>query len=973
MQCAPGALARDSETSSSGSSSSSDSSDSEAEDTLQNLENGELAGVTSTTNHVEQALTPESVVAIGTKESPKSVAPYEGKLKTQKRNQRRRDNKRLVHLKTIGILPPSATVLDLRKMKANNRTVTEDCYKQSGDVQKESSDSHSAIEAKKKHLLEALDLGGSGSPESFGKEKPEQGKEDGHKLADNDTVGTNDVVSPSIGDEARAMESIQRSQIGDVPDWEPGQDEPENLEAPSNSATIEPPKRRPKLDLPSSRRLLFSSLGLRTPKSKDDELKLKEKLTMEVTRIQPPQREEAEAHDALVRDTAEDYDSWKGKIILKAVECCHDGIKLSTPPFPFVQRWDPQQQINHFGGDGSYRSKKRKRNESQYNQTRSKSRRKLNRKMDERQLSLSADADSHWVEEEDGAGALVQQNGSHGDSDEYEAAINDQLMRETDASVSACADVGGVQDLPCLPENISSFPTLTEDTVKPGTVVAFKQLDMSEETNWQPRVSDYRMAIVECLTVDGTLRMILAKREKSVKGERFDQRTGERIYSKFEMPGFEEDVHGDGMVEISFSELIEPKLIQSANSDLVWERSPQQSIKLDDQSREENGVALVHDTHNLPLDSQSLREEPAKEDAGHGKRNEATEEVRQEIFDLIKEAGWRSSVRSNNEEVELSQQELLGSKEETDENQNIVRNSFSPQDKRFSSSPPAQDAQEMEMEPVSSRGLSAAPASPSVHEFEIAESLPAQRISFSKSPRKELCTIPEDDKVKEEDKDEGSLWDKPQHKQNLSVDHQISSQELPTQDSPHQLTNRVSRSRNRSQEQKSSGSLNIPLENTSSDNEFPALENVFSQVRSSQQQSITGNPLNDSEMTYMEETSFASTTSKTIESQKPPSQRLSKENLSQKRTPFPQRGDSPNDEDSQTTPRASQAATQSQIVDLTLSSDPPEPIDDSDYVDETQLPEGPGWVQKARRGIGRFDGLRAGSGRSSRSRSRGVC
>jgi hypothetical protein len=38
----------------------------------------------------------------------------------------------------------------------------------------------------------------------------------------------------------------------------------------------------------------------------------------------------------------EDDDSWRERIDLRAVECCDNGVELSTPPFPFYQYWDPQ-------------------------------------------------------------------------------------------------------------------------------------------------------------------------------------------------------------------------------------------------------------------------------------------------------------------------------------------------------------------------------------------------------------------------------------------------------------------------------------------------------------------------------------------------------------------------------------------------------------------------------------------------------
>lgn len=68
------------------------------------------------------------------------------------------------------------------------------------------------------------------------------------------------------------------------------------------------------------------------------------------------------------------------------------------------------------------------------------------------------------------------------------------------------------------------------------------------------------------------------------------------------------------------------------------------------------------------------------------------------------------------------------------------------------------------------------------------------------------------------------------------------------------------------------------------------------------------------------------------------------------------------------TTQASKGAKRPQIVDLTLSSD--DPPDDDDFADyATQLPTGPGWVQKSRASAGGTAAAKRGRGRPTKTKS----
>lgn len=717
---------------------------------------------------------------------------------------------------------------------------------------------------------------------------------------------------------------------------------------------------RSRLDISSSKRLVFGFLGVRVPQTKEDAAKVTAKLMKDVRPLQTFRTEEANKVSEL--SATRSFDSWKDKIVLMAVECCEEGVELSTPPFPFVQRWDPQQRKTFKNGSNSRRGKKRKRNDDlKYTDELA---------VDANENSFGWDPSASFGLQKSAASGSMDlfleqqdQKASGTVNEEHEGFPSKKLQREPDDSAPASAESGGVQDLPSLPEDISTCLPLTKIMTLPGTVIAFKQLDMSEKTNWQPKISDYRTARVDCLTNDGTLRMKLAKRDQSSKEEHFDQHTGKRFYSKFEMPGFDENHDDPGLIEISFSELIEPRLIQA----VLIEPALRQSSSHDDvHSPPVMDTVMETNVQSSPGLRPADPELPEAVLTG-GRMAGANESVRQEIFDLIKEAGWRSSIRSGNEDDPRSE-----------------RNSPTSQNR-----PPSQDrsnsqhvtnAEEEKSGRLSSgrfKGFSSSPGglraeSPqSNHVSEIAETVPDRRSTIPNTPTK--ITFGGGDgtlEAKEDRYDKGPAWSEPQYQ--TEADHQRSSPELSSpKPFPTTIVGRVQR---KGQNPKVRPSPDSPtsLHEVSSDNEFPTLENVFSQVRSSQAISRQSR-VSDDDLTYMAKSSFESTTTKGRGSQEETSPKLEPSgegNHTLRETLFKWEN---SDEGDQPTPRASQRTVQPHIVDLTLPSDPTDSRGDSDYVDDgTQLPTGPGWVKKSRAASRRRGSMKQGERRLTRSSSRGI-
>ncbi|EEY16035.1 conserved hypothetical protein [Verticillium alfalfae VaMs.102] len=305
--------------------SSSSSSDSSSDDSSSESEPEELTSKAPISLSSKQAAVsaPQPSSSVVENDDQPLVPPGRGMRKTQKRNLRRRLAKKMASRdqSELSINEPSAAS-------------TPDASKSREEAE---------FLARKKALLDMMEVDTSvpsASPLKLNK-YPESAPAD-----------LSGITSPST------------SPVGAV----------ENIDGPSEhlDATSSAASRRTKLNVDAGRRMLFGALGLRNPKTKADEEKLRTRLMKDVRPHINPRVTDAEGSQAaaVVQATEEveeeDPDAWRQKINCSAVECCDEGIVLSEPPFPFVQRWDPQQQY-----DPSQKKGKRKRpqrNASQFYQ-----------------------------------------------------------------------------------------------------------------------------------------------------------------------------------------------------------------------------------------------------------------------------------------------------------------------------------------------------------------------------------------------------------------------------------------------------------------------------------------------------------------------------------------------------------------------------------------------------------------------------
>lgn len=474
--------------------------------------------------------------------------PGSGSISTKKRNARRRlaaKNQKMAQ-------PQSQETTGLSTTDSNTTTTLTASSAHALDKSKLEREKE-LFEAKRKALLEAIANGGIevgpggdsallDSPQASQKRKRDE---------------------PSSAKPETQQEPQQESQ--QEPQQEPPIAASAEVEVPTNVEEGSPSsaQKRRRLDLGAGRRMLFGALGLRNPKSKEDEEKLRTKLMKDVKPLKNA-RLAAEADEPKAETDAEvdeAPDAWREKITYRAVECCQEGVELSEPPFPFVQRWDPQQQNAWFqknkrGGKG----KKAARNQSHfYQQPDDRDNESYDYTETYEPVSRHAEDDVPMILNYDDVEQVDQ------DVEEHDAMKDaDETTRLTD-----------VDDLPSLPKNLDDLPPLRPGEAQNGMVITWKQFILSKATNWQPQVLS--LAGVICRIDDDAtgLEVMLAKRDRDLEQpeKQYDDFTGQRVYDKFDAPEIEDDAEdeetrrmNEGYRTLSFTNMMEPRILQPAIS-----------------------------------------------------------------------------------------------------------------------------------------------------------------------------------------------------------------------------------------------------------------------------------------------------------------------------------------------------------------------------------------------------------------------
>ena len=360
--------------------------------------------------------------------------------------------------------------------------------------------------------------------------------------------GTAKLDSASEQQPLPGHDASQGSSLNATQDIQPPNQAPLNEEAriavkDRSEPRQESEQRRSKLDISASRRFVFGSLGVRDPKNKEEEVKVQEKLGRKIVQLKKDPKQGSKKANQNTESVAPQHgpNTWRSQIDLKAVECCSKGVKLSTPPFPFVQRWDLQQSMQ-------LQSKGRKRKRCGGH--------------------ASLHAHEGWEYEEHPALNAVNA-GNHEDQDnciDQDDGLHSQQMLDFVQS----SQVDTCEDVPAIPSNPSSLPSLEAEHCKTSMIIIFRRLECSAATCWAPQVSSFRTATINGVSMDGhppVLHLTLAHRDRPVRGSPQYDHKGHRIYEKFEAPeelsdhDLDYESGNNGKIEVDFTELIEPRIL----------------------------------------------------------------------------------------------------------------------------------------------------------------------------------------------------------------------------------------------------------------------------------------------------------------------------------------------------------------------------------------------------------------------------
>ncbi|KAK1062500.1 hypothetical protein LTR74_010205 [Friedmanniomyces endolithicus] len=530
-----------------------------------------------------------------------NAPPFQGTAETKTRNARKRDSRKLAYLKRTTVLPLDATLATLHQWE-NSQKYQESQPDGGGSeqhvVQPASEASVAQIDGagvksvstgSEDHLFDTEDRAlphdtkrDHAVKESSEQDKPVQIERQRKALLKAIATGGVDIEDKSY--KRKRAEAEDEEPPDEISAKRPALDSTQSHEQQSQlaasrdmlaeAATIKPTvTRRSKLDLAGSQRLLFGSLGVRVPTTQEEKEAVQKKLAGKAkTKVAPPAAK-AEASPKGISEFEEDNgDSWRDKIDLTAVECVDEGITLSTPPFPFYQRWDPSQRKKKSKArtDKAYSASKGQKSQNgraESNGGHVESYDKYNVNGGGDALDYDDVADEGWEDDYWEEGALL--NGSHDDENGAQDDPATQLQRETEEQ----AQQEDQNEYPPLPNDITSLPLISEAEAQLGDFIVYTELACSAATNWEPRMLTRTVQLMQTEHEDEDedgdrihATWIVKQAQRDVQRAKEYDGEGKRVYKKFEMEGLsdeegEEDEDEERVRRVEWGELLEARLL----------------------------------------------------------------------------------------------------------------------------------------------------------------------------------------------------------------------------------------------------------------------------------------------------------------------------------------------------------------------------------------------------------------------------
>ena len=458
--------------------------------------------------HIEDDLeSPETPVA-GTK--PSTTPPGAGQKKTKRNNNRVKKRRILKALKAQGVIDSNANFDDLEAYESGeleaarqNALAHVTMGEEAGSVQ---SDLHEDQQAK---FLEQAESAITTIQDA--------------ELVDRSMPDVQNLLSQHVADNNIEMTTILPSELA-----VPGAAEQVVTEqqSPTPVARSTPDERssRSRLDVAASRRLLLGSLGLRTPKSAAEEQALRDKLAAKGSKAEnfAKKLEDMQYGQEAVADSALADESWKQKLIISAVDCDEGGRQLPPPPFPFEQRWW----------------------------------KKSGKPSGQNQLSHGDELDQQRADK----AAPTAERGFATDISVVDERRESQASNNESRTLSFEKEEDGMP----IPTEYAALAHLQPDQILPGAVIAYKELHLSLETSFQPEVSPYRVARIIAHESHDGIKVCLAVKDRN-STHRQDSEASEAAHNPFEVhTGQEDDAMDDGIRELNLSSIIDPKLVDAS-------------------------------------------------------------------------------------------------------------------------------------------------------------------------------------------------------------------------------------------------------------------------------------------------------------------------------------------------------------------------------------------------------------------------
>ncbi|KAK5021306.1 hypothetical protein LTS07_011145 [Exophiala sideris] len=495
-------------------------------------------------------------------------APGQGMARTHRNNDRGKKRKRLEALKREGLLPENAD------FKA----------------------------------LAEYDQGPNQGTMNLDQAEPAFNEPDVEHDATTETIGDTEIPSQDQTAETTTHEAVDEDGVDDsamtaAPNVDPPFEVTKTAPQKETETVPEPAPKRARLDLASSRRMLFSSLGLRTPKTREAEQALRDKLSKSIRPIKQvagpttgTEPSPAQSHVSM-----EDEDSWKAKLVVSAFECEEYSGLMEPPPFPFKQGWTKPAR------DGN--KKKRQ----------------------------SRDQDQFYQRQDEEASHSYEQNFA---PDVSTLGGGEETNPTPDHATSA-SNAGNTEAAKFpVPTDFESLPALAQEHLRPGAVIAYQQLHVDASTNWQPEISAYRVGKVSQKDQDGTILVKLDPESMKTEPNNSTDDTEEPKTYGFELEGEDASQEDDGIREIHFSNMISAKLVKASSVE-VPESSHVNGVGLRGGeapvSSSGDQFAVIPESAEQDSTSQRLAQPQISID-------EIATPRRDEISVIIKEAGFDSAL-----------------------------------------------------------------------------------------------------------------------------------------------------------------------------------------------------------------------------------------------------------------------------------------------------------------------------------------